>query len=381
MHDADCIVAGAGVVGLAIARAMARGGREVIILEAKDAIGRETSSRNNEVIHAGFLYPAGSLKAQLCRPGREALYAYCRQRGIPHRGIGKLMIATNDQEIGPLRELCAAAAQHGVTDLQWLNDKQAARIERRLRCRAAVYSPSTGIVDAHALMLALLGDAENAGAVVAFETTVAGGEASANTLKIRTIQSTGKTYSLSCRTFVNAAGLGARKIAHSFHGAPGAVPDILYAKGNFFTLSGPLPFSRLIVPVGETLAAGAAFTIDMGQQGKFGPDLEWVNDVDYKVDPARADIFAQAIRRYHPDFDAGAINVGFAGIRPRVAAPDGMPSDWAIHGPQTHGIPGLFHLLGFDTPGLTACIAIGNRIAAMTATSKEDTCQATASSL
>ncbi len=361
MQSVDCIVAGAGVIGLAIARALAQSGREVVLLERNGAVGSETSSRNNEVLHAGFLYPEKSLKARLCRPGQQLAYAYCEQRGIPHRQIGKLMIATREDEISLLADMMEQAPRHGVTDLQPLDALAVAGIEPQVQCQFALYSPTTGIVDSSALMFSILADVESAGATVAFETSVTGGESKGGSIVVHTIDAAGRAYSLGCRAFVNAAGLGARDIACAFH-TEEAIPIVNYAKGNFFTISGSLPFTHLVVPVGQTLSDGGALTIDVNGAMKFGPDLEWVTNVDYTVDCDRATTVANAIRRYCPDFDAARLQPGFAGIRPRLATPAGAASDWLIHGPQQHGIDGLYHLLGFDTPGLTACFAIANHI-------------------
>lgn len=364
MDQVDCIVAGAGVIGLAVARALAQAGREVLVLEANERFGAETSSRNNEVIHAGFLYPAGSLKAKLCRTGRDALYRYCAERGIAHRRIGKLMIATSRDELAILRGLAAAAPSHGVNDLVWLDAGEARDHERNLDCLAAIYSPSTGIVDAHGLMLALLGDAEAAGATIVYRSRISGGVAAANGVAIRVASMDGSETALRCRTLVNAAGLGARDIALQLRGSTSAVPPIDFAKGNFFSYAGAPPFQTLIVPVGDTLAAGGAFTLDIGGQGKFGPDLEWAESVDYTVDAGRVATFATGIRRFFPTLDTQRLAPNYAGIRPRVREPAGTMPDWRVLGPAAHGHAGVFHLLGFDTPGLTACLAVADRVAA-----------------
>jgi L-2-hydroxyglutarate oxidase LhgO len=379
MQKVDCIVAGAGVIGLATTRALALRDREVVLLEANSVFGSETSSRNNEVIHAGFLHPPGSLKARLCREGRDLLYDYSLQHGIPHRRIGKLVIATNDNETGILRGLVDQAPQHGVTDLEWLDGRAAQRMEPRLHCSSAALSPSTGIIDAHALMLALLGDAENAGAAVAYATRVVGYEVRGPVIVVRTIDKNGEPYDLSCRTFINAAGLGANAIARSERDRRARIPTVTYSKGNFFALSGPLPFQRVIMPLGDTLTAGGAFTIDMGQQGKFGPDVELVDNVDYAVDPSRIASCVGAVRRYYPEVDVDAIQPGYAGVRPQVLAAPIQPPDWVILGPMDNGVSGLFHLLGFDSPGLTGCLAIADHVAAAAVDAMEGLCPTTAS--
>jgi L-2-hydroxyglutarate oxidase LhgO len=289
MDQADCIVVGAGVIGLSIARELALRGRDVVIVEAAAVIGSETSSRNNEVIHAGFLYPSGSLKASLCRRGADALYRYCRQRQIPHRQIGKLVISTSDTDTEVLRRFAADAPRHGVEELRFMDGMEARKLEPQLHCRAAIFSPFTGVVDTHALMLALLADAEQTGAMIAYDTCITAVKVDREKIVALT-NAGGREYAISCRTLVNAAGLGAAQIARSCHGNP--VPEIDLAKGNFFALCGRLPFQHLVVPVGETLAMGGAFTIDSAGQGKFGPDLEWVDHIDYCVDEGRRSRFA-----------------------------------------------------------------------------------------
>jgi L-2-hydroxyglutarate oxidase LhgO len=371
MDQVDCIVVGAGVIGVAVARALAQAGCEVLVLEANERFGAETSSRNNEVIHAGFLYPPGSLKAMLCRAGREALYSYCAERGVAHRRIGKLVIATSSGELAILRGLAAAAPSHGVSDLVWLDGREARGREPNLDCLAALHSPSTGIVDAHGLMLSLLGDAEAAGTTIAYRSRVTGCVAGANGIVIEAASPDGSGTSLRCRTLINAAGLGARHIALQLCSPLAAVPRIDFAKGNFFSYAGAPPFQTLIVPIGDTLAAGGAFTLDIGGQGKFGPDLEWVGNVDYAVDAARAATFAAGIRRFFPAFDAQRLTPNYSGIRPRVRGPVGIMSDWCVLGPATHGLAGVFHLLGFDTPGLTACLAIADYVASEVVTEQQ----------
>lgn len=363
MDHVDCMVVGAGVIGLAVARALAQAGREVLVLEANERFGGETSSRNNEVIHAGFLYPSGSLKATLCRAGREALYSYCAARGIAHRRIGKLVIATTAEELAVLRGFSSAALSHGIDDLVWLDTREAHTREPNLSCLAAVFSPSTGIVDAHGLMLALLGDAEAAGATIAYRSRVTECVPAADGIVITAASTDGAETSLSCRSLVNAAGLGARDIALKLNGPVMAVPEVYFAKGNFFSYGGTPPFQTLIMPVGDTLAAGGAFTLDIGGQGKFGPDLEWVESVDYAVDASRAATFAAGIRRFFPALDDQRLAPNYSGIRPRVRGAAETMSDWRVLGPATHGLAGVFHLLGFDTPGLTACLAIADYIA------------------
>jgi L-2-hydroxyglutarate oxidase LhgO len=362
MDSTDCIVVGAGVIGLAIARALALRGREVVIIEAASAFGSETSSRNNEVIHAGFLSPPETLKARLCRAGRDALYRYCAERGIPHRRIGKLMIATDDAETAMLGQLADFAGACGIDDVVALDPAAAQRLEPALRCRAALHSPSTGIVDAHALMLSLLGDAEANGATLVLKTRATRLARRTDGFVVAT-QSADGDFELGCRTLVNAAGLGARRLAADLPGAP--PPEIRYGKGSFFSLTRPAPFQRVVVPLATTLAMGGAFTLDLAGRGKFGPDLEWVDAVDYRVDAARISTVVTAIRRYYPDLPDDVLQPDYAGVRPRLAGPGGLIPDWHVAGPADHGIPHCVQLLGMDSPGLTSCLAIADHVAAL----------------
>jgi L-2-hydroxyglutarate oxidase LhgO len=363
MERVDCIVVGAGVVGLAIARALARSGRETVIVETAKAIGTESSSRNNEVIHAGFLYPPESLKGRLCRKGRDALYTYCNDRGVATKRIGKFVIATTDSEIDALQSFLAYAERNGVHDLAFMDRESARQREPNLDCRGAIFSPSSGIVDSHALMHALLGDAEDAGAVIAYASRVEWIKPRDGTIVIGVAASEAQEYELESRLVINAAGLGAMHLARALL-APRNTPEIFLAKGNFFAFSNKNPFRHLVVPMGETLAQGGAFTIDIGGQGKFGPDLEWVDRVDYSVDAARAPNFLSAIRRFCPAAELGPLQPGYSGIRPRVTRTDAM-SDWVINGPEQHGARGLINLFGIDTPGLTACLSIGEHVTAI----------------
>jgi L-2-hydroxyglutarate oxidase LhgO len=357
----DCVVVGAGVIGLAIARALARSGREVILLERGDTIGSETSSRNSEVIHAGIYYPAGSWKARLCVAGRERLYDYCQSRGIGHRRIGKLIVAAAASQVGDLAALQAKAAVNGVTDLQWLEAPQARRLEPAVRCVAALLSPSTGIIDSHALMLSLQGEAEDAGAAIAFHSPVVGGwiEDAGFTLDIA-----GPTPSrFGCRWLVNAAGLGANALAQRLVGFDWAfVPPLHLAKGNYFMLSGKSPFNRLIYPLPDAASLDVHVTLDLAGRARFGPDVQWIDSIDYDIDARRAQLFYAAIRRYYPDLRDGALAPGYTGIRPKLQPPGGPPEDFVIQGPQTHGIPGLVNLFGIESPGLTSCLAIADEV-------------------
>ncbi len=363
MDQVDCVVVGAGVVGLAVARALALQGREVMVLEAADAIGTGTSSRNSEVIHAGIYYPRGSLKARLCVQGKAMLYAYCAARGIPHRRCGKLIVATSEAQLAQLQALVAQAAANGVDDLIPLTREQARALEPELECVAAVQSPSTGIVDSHALMLSLQGDIENAGGLVVLNAPLASARWSEGAIVLVANDGT----QLRARSLVNAAGLQAQALARRFEGLEARhVPPAYYAKGSYFTLAGRSPFSRLIYPVPEAAGLGVHLTVDLGGQAKFGPDVQWVDSPDdLVVDPARGDSFYAEVRKYWPALQDGALMPGYAGIRPKIQAPHEAAKDFLIQGPADHGRPGLVNLFGIESPGLTSALAIGEHVARM----------------
>ncbi len=357
----DCVVVGAGVVGLAVARALALAGREVIVLEAAEGIGTETSSRNSEVIHAGIYYPQGSLMARTCVEGRRRLYAYCAEHGVPHRNCGKLIVATNDDESTRLVEIKGRAEANGVEGMRLLSASEATAMESNLHCTAALLSPSTGIVDSHSYMLALQGDAESRGAMLAFHSPLQRGRATENGIEIE-VGGTEPT-NLRCRLVVNSAGLHAPSLAQKIVGMPSdRIPTAYYAKGNYFTLAGRSPFSRLIYPVPVPGGLGVHITVDLGGQAKFGPDVEWIPGIDYTVDPHRADKFYAAVRRYWPGLKDGALQPGYAGIRPKTV-PQGAPAqDFTIQGPVEHGVPGLINLFGIESPGLTASLALAEQV-------------------
>lgn len=365
MEQVETLVIGAGVVGLAVARSLARRGREVVVVEAADLIGSETSSRNSEVIHAGIYYPAGSLKAQLCVAGKQALYAYCDTRGIAYNRCGKLIVAADDSQIAELEALKRKAEANGVHDLRWLSREEALELEPQLHCVSALLSPSTGIIDSHGLMLAYQGEAEEHGAMLAFGSPVESGHVENDGIVIE-IGGT-EPMQLKARFVVNAAGLAAQGIAHRIDGLrPESLPGCYYAKGNYFILSGMKPpFSRLIYPVPEPGGLGTHVTIDMGGQMRFGPDVEWIDRIDYAVDPQRGEKFYAAVRRYWPGLPDGAIQPGYAGIRPKLSAAGGKADDFLIQGPGAHGAPGLVNLFGIESPGLTASLAIGEYVADM----------------
>lgn len=357
----DCVVIGAGVVGLAVARACALAGLETLALEAEAAIGTATSARNSEVIHAGLYYPRGSLKARLCVQGRQALYDYCASHGVSHARCGKFIVATREEQIGALDRIGAAAAANGVHDLRRLDAARARAREPALQCVAALESPSTGIIDSHGLMLALQGDLESAGGLLALRAPVLSGKVLPEGILLRI--GGDEPMELIARRVVNCAGLHAQTVAAAIDGLPpGSIPAGRYAKGNYYALSGKAPFSRLIYPVPEPGGLGVHLTLDLGGQARFGPDVEWVDAIDYTVDPARADGFYAAIRRYWPDLRDGALHPDYAGIRPKLAVPAGQDADFLIQDVRAHGVPGLVNLYGIESPGLTACLAIAGEV-------------------
>ena len=360
-ESVDCVVIGAGVVGLAVARALALAGREVIVVEAAEGIGTETSSRNSEVIHAGIYYPKGSLMARTCVEGRRLLYAYCAEHGVPHLNCGKLIVATNEVESEKLTEIKGRAEANGVEGMRLLSAAEAGALEPNLHCMAALLSPRTGIVDSHSYMLALQGDAESHGAMFAFHSPVKQGRVVDGGIELE-VGGT-EPMNLRCRLVVNSAGLHAPGLAQKISGLPsGGIPPAYYAKGNYFTLAGRSPFSRLIYPVPVPGGLGVHITVDLGGQAKFGPDVEWIPSIDYTVDPHRADKFYAAVRRYWPGLKDGALQPGYAGIRPKIV-PQGAPAqDFTIHGPTEHGVAGLINLFGIESPGLTASLALADRV-------------------
>ena len=360
MDQVQTIVIGAGVVGLAVARALALSGREVIVLEAADAIGTGTSSRNSEVIHAGIYYPAGSLKACLCVQGKERLYSYCAEKGVEHRRCGKLIVATSAEQVGQLEQIQKKAAANGVHDLHMLTREQAKALEPDLECYAALLSPSTGIVDSHGLMLALQGDMEQAGGVLALLSAVSSAQVQSDGIVVRTEDGT----ELLAQEVVNAAGLVAPQLASQIQGLDAQyVPQAFFAKGNYFTLSGRAPFTHLIYPVPEAAGLGVHLTLDLGGQAKFGPDVEWVDSPDQlQVDPKRCEGFYAEVNKYWPGLAQGSLAPGYAGIRPKISGPHAASADFVIQGAATHQIAGLVNLFGIESPGLTSCLAIAEEV-------------------
>ena len=365
MADVECVVIGAGVVGLAIARALALAGREVLVIEAAEGIGTQTSSRNSEVIHAGLYYPEGSLKARLCVAGKHRLYAYLAERGIAHARCGKLIVAADEAQIGRLKAIRARGAHAGVHDLEIIGPSEIAAMEPEVRAVAALWSPSTGIVDSHALMLSLLGDLEAAGGIVAFHALVTGLRREEGVFHVETGGT--EPASLTAALVVNSAGHGAPEVARLLADYPRQMlPVQAYAKGNYFALTGPQPFRRLVYPTPEAAGLGVHATIDLAGRVRFGPDVEWVeSDRDLSVDPARAESFYAAIRSYWPGLPDGALAPDYAGIRPKIHRQGEPMPDFRIEGPADHGVPGFVTLLGIESPGLTAALAIGEGVAGM----------------
>lgn len=367
MEQVDVVVIGAGVVGLAVARQLALSGREVMVLEQAGAIGTGTSSRNSEVIHAGIYYPTGSLKARLCVRGRQLLYEYCAERAIAHRRCGKLIVANTETQAAALGDTVARGLANGVSDLRVLRGEEARAMEPALRCIAAVHSPSTGILDSHALMLSLQGDLERAGGLVALHAEVQRLVVAGSGLVVHVADGT----RLAARAVVNAAGLQACSLAARTEGLdPEHVPQPRYAKGRYFTFSGRSPFQQLIYPAPEPdlhlAGLGVHLTVDLGGQAKFGPDVQWTDDAqDLSVDPSAAEGFYTAIRQYWPDLPDGSLQPGYAGMRPKISGPGEPAADFRIDAPSHHGVAGLVNLFGIESPGLTSSLAIAEQVAAL----------------
>ncbi|GHU18666.1 FAD-dependent oxidoreductase [Betaproteobacteria bacterium] len=364
IEKTGAVVIGAGVVGLACARELAGRGIETIIVERHPTFGQETSSRNSEVIHAGLYYPTGTLKARFCVEGKRQLQAYCAERGIAHRRCGKLVVAAGEAQRAYLASLQQQAIANGVDDTRLLDKDEALRLEPELDCVAALHSPSTGIVDSHALMLSLLGEAENQGAVFSPNTTVRSIEVveGASTLRL-SIDSGGESMCLDAGRVVNAAGLSAVALARTLPVYPdGLLPTAYLAKGNYYALAGRTPFSRLIYPVPEPGGLGVHLTLDLGGQARFGPDVEWIEHIDYDVDPRRAERFYAEIRKYWPSLPDASLQPAYCGIRPKITGPGEPNADFMIQGPEAHGISGLVNLLGIESPGVTACLVIARHV-------------------
>lgn len=362
MERVDCVVAGAGVVGLAVARALALAGKEVIVLESQPMIGSEVSSRNSGVIHAGIYYPKDSVKADVCVAGKHLLYGFCADHGVDHARIGKLIVATEEGQLPGLDELKAKAADNGVADLEHLSPAQARELEPEVTCLGALFSPSTGIIDVHEYMLALQGEAEANGAYVALNSPCLGGRIEDDGVLLNV--GGDEAFEIKCERFVNSAALGAQPLARSIAGFPAEyVPPLHYAKGNYFSLTGKNPFKHLVYPMPSGTWLGVHVTVDLGRRCRFGPDFHWLSELDYDVDPGEADNFYASIRRYYPALADDALQPDYSGIRPKVTGPGETPLDFIIQGPREHGVPGIVNLFGIESPGLTSSLAIAGKVA------------------
>ena len=370
MDRVEALVVGAGVVGLAVGAALARSGREVVVVEAESAIGQGVSSRNSEVVHAGIYYAPGSLKARLCVRGKELLYAFCARHGVPHRRCGKLIVATHLDQHAALAAVATRAAAVGVS-LEPMTTAAAQALEPQLSCTAALFSPSSGIVDSHALMLALQGELESAGGALALQSRVLGARFAEGTAAVVRVHTPAGGYEICAEMVVNAAGLHAPTLARSFEGPERArLPQAHFAKGSYFALTAPPPFSRLIYPVPVDAWLGVHVTLDLAGQVRFGPDHEWLDTddaaaIDYAVDPARCEGFEDAIRRYWPALPEGALAPAYSGVRPKIHGPGTPAPDFRIDGPLSHGVPGLVQLFGIESPGLTSSLAIAEEVCAL----------------
>lgn len=361
----DCVIVGGGVIGLAIARRLALSGREVIVLEQESLIGTHTSSRSNEVSHAGLYYRPDSPQAILCVAGQQALDSYCAERGVPYKVIGKLVVANGEDDLDWLKGIHENAQACGARGLEWLGGNAARDLEPELQCDAAIHSTLTGIVDTHALMLAYQGEAEAHGASVAFQSRLLNAHIEDGGFVLDIATEDG-THRLACGTLVNAAGLWAEPVARAIEGSPQEdIPHVHYAKGAFFSLTGKSPFRHLIVPAQQWIRMGGIYTLDMAMRARFGPEEEWIEDVNYDIDAARSATIYEAVRRYWPGLQDGMLQPAYTGIRPRLNGPGEPMADWIMHGPTEHGVPGLVNLYGIESPGITSSLPISRMIAAM----------------
>ena len=364
-NSVECVVVGAGVIGLAVARGLAMKGREVLVLESTDAIGTGISARSSEVIHAGLYYKKNSLKAELCTRGRRFLYDYLKDRNVPHKAVGKLVVAVNDSEIGALRDLHARGIGNGVMKLEFMKADQVRALEPKLQCSAALFSPVSGIFDSHAYLAALRADAEDAGATIAFQTPFRSARATGMTFHTKV--GLGKAAdTIQSQVLVNAAGMNAQSVASRITRVPeSSIPARHLSKGSYFTFAEPAPFSHLIYPLPPAEGLGIHFTMDMAGQGRFGPDSEWVDEPNYDVNPEKREAFYQAIAAYFPTLRARSLKPGYAGVRAKIQGPGDAEADFVIHGMETHSLRGLVNLYGIESPGLTASLAITDYVVAL----------------
>ncbi len=361
--DFDSIVIGAGAVGLAVARALALTGRSVLVLERWKHPGQETSSRNSEVIHAGIYYPKGSLKAQLCVRGRDLLYDYCTTHKVSHQRVGKLIVATEPGQDVALEAIYNKGLVNGVTDLEFLDQQQIHAMEPRLRAVRAIWSPSTGIINSHELMVAYRGDLEAAGGTLALTTGMTGGRRIEGGFELIAGQD---EFAVTCREVINCAGLSAQAVSRSLEGIPSAsVPPQYLSRGCYFSMAGKAPFSHLIYPLPNNEGLGVHLTLDLAGSARFGPDTQWVDAIDYQVDPNRVDAFYSSIRAFYPDLADGALKPDYAGIRPKISGPDETAADFLIQGDAGHGVKGFVALYGIESPGLTASLSIAEYVVAL----------------
>lgn len=359
--NVDAIVIGAGVIGLACARKLAAEGLETLVLEQESQFGQGISSRNSEVIHAGLYYPPGSLKARLCRRGRDQLYAYCRSHSIPHLQTGKLVVASSEKQVAALTLIADRATANGCGETSLIDGGVARKMEPELNCIMALHSPMTGIIDSHALMLSLLGDLQATGGTMAVCTAVESGDVSNGAILVRT--QGGESCEIRASYVVNSAGLDAPRVAAGFKNIPRTtIPQPCYAKGTYFTLTGKSPFQKLIYPVPESGGLGVHLSLDLQGQARFGPDVEWVEKPDYSVDANKAENFYRAIKTYWPGCELSRLQPGYAGVRPKIGTPNDFAEDFIIQSEETHGVKGLINLYGMESPGLTACLAIADEV-------------------
>lgn len=366
MEQVDCVVIGAGVVGLAVAREMALQGRETILLERELAFGTISSARNSEVIHAGIYYPRDSLKAKLCVEGNRLLYEYCRSHQVSTQPYGKLIVADDDTQLDDLQAILYKAQNNGVPEVKMIGGAEAMALEPQLKCVAAVLSSSTGIVDSHGYMLSLLGGFEDAGGIIACQSPLVSAKPIGENAKGGFELEIGGADGMHIQTklLINCAGMSAPAVAQQIEGLPKEqIPRAYFAKGNYFSLSGKSPFSHLIYPIPEPGGLGVHLTLDMGGQAKFGPDVEWLaidaeDQINYTVDSKRGEGFYAAVRRYWPNLKDGALQPDYSGVRAKIVPPNAPAGDFCFDGPQQHKLQGLFNLYGFESPGLTSSLAI-----------------------
>lgn len=367
MDSVECVVIGAGVVGLAVARACAQKGLETILLEQNNAIGTETSSRNSEVIHAGIYYPKGSLKANLCVQGRDRLYEYCDLKHIDYKRCGKLIVASDDTQIPKLKKIMRAGIENGVSDLQWLDQKQTNLLEPNLNCVAAILSPSTGIIDSHSLMVSLLGDFEAASGLLAYCSPVESAYILENenyNICLNIGADSNDVMQIKARYVINCAGLYAVQLANNIQGlAKETIPKNKYAKGNYYAFSGKTPFQHLIYPVPQDGGLGVHLTLDLAGRAKFGPDVEWIEEIDYSINPDRSKSFYKSIRSYWSELPDNSLQPDYVGIRPKLVSNTDTDADFMIQDQAEHGVSGLINLYGIESPGLTAALAIADYVA------------------